>query len=323
MLADQMRPVRSEALWNKSNRTPVLIASGAAIAVIAAADWWTQPYVSLGFLYLFPIMLASGFLPRLALLSLGLLCAALSEAFSSLDPTWRFSRFLFEALALGGCGLFVSELLRNRRLIVEAEQLQRKTQERLHTLVETSPAAMITADQHGIVELANRAAVELIDPPGAVLLGEPIAAFLPGLRNALPMDGRTQFRTSMECHLRRTNGKPVLTEVWFSTFKEQGSSKLAAIIADVSEARKACGGTLISRVALAPPAGAERHSLNSRQLAVLRLVFEGLRNAEIEARLQMTPSMVKNILHQLLLKAEAKNRSQLVRAALERYRHLL
>jgi two-component system, LuxR family, sensor kinase FixL len=307
-----MRSVPSEALWNKSNRTHVLIASGAAIAAIAAADWWTEPYISLGFLYLFPIMLASGFLPRLALLLLGLVCAALSEAFSALDPTWSFSRFLFETLALAGCGLFVSELLRNRRLTVETQHEQRKNQERLHALVETSPAAIVTVDQHGIVELANRAAVELIEPPGAVLLGEPIAAFLPELQNALPMDGRTQFRTSMECHVRRTNGKHIRAEVWFSTFKEQGSSKLAAIIADVSEEQRADATN-----------GAARHSLNDRQLSVLRLVLEGLRNTEIEARLRMTPSAVKNILHQLFSKAGARNRSQLVRVALERYRDLL
>jgi PAS domain S-box-containing protein len=182
----------------------------------------------------------------------------------------------------------------------------------LHALVETSRAAIVTVDQHGIVKLANRAAVELVDPPGAVLLGEPIAAFLPELQNALPTDGRAQFRTSMECHLRRTNGEHLLAEVWFSTFNEQGNLKLAAIIADVSEEQRADDTN-----------GAVRHTLNNRQLAVLRLVFEGLRNTEIEARLQMTPSAVKNTLHQLFSKAEAKNRSQLVRVALERYRDLL
>lgn len=31
--------------------------SAGTILVIAAADWWTPRYVSLGFLYLFPIML--------------------------------------------------------------------------------------------------------------------------------------------------------------------------------------------------------------------------------------------------------------------------
>ena len=60
-----------------------------------------------------------------------------------------------------------------------------------------------------------------------------------------------------------------------------------------------------------------------RQLTILRLVFQGFQNQEIEVRLKMTPSAVKSILQQLFSKADAKNRSQLVRVALERYRDLL
>jgi hypothetical protein len=52
-----------ERIWEPRNRTTVLIASAAAVLAIAVMDWWTKPYFSLGFLYLFPIMLAAGFLP--------------------------------------------------------------------------------------------------------------------------------------------------------------------------------------------------------------------------------------------------------------------
>jgi len=53
-----------ERLWREQSRTPVLTVSGALILIVAAVDWWTKPYVSLGFLYLFPIMFAAAFLPR-------------------------------------------------------------------------------------------------------------------------------------------------------------------------------------------------------------------------------------------------------------------
>jgi hypothetical protein len=43
---------------------------------------------------------------------LGLGCALLAEAFGLPDPSWV--RFGFEALALGGCGLFAAELARDR-----------------------------------------------------------------------------------------------------------------------------------------------------------------------------------------------------------------
>src|ERR1700689_3174832 len=96
---------RLERIWEESNRKPVLVISGAIVVCVAALDWWTRPYVSLGFLYLFPIMLAAGFLPRWAVALLGVSCAILAEVFSSLD--WSYIRLAFETLALAGCGLFV------------------------------------------------------------------------------------------------------------------------------------------------------------------------------------------------------------------------
>src|SRR5580700_2480283 len=105
-----------EQIWEQKNRATVLAASGVAVMAIAALDWWTKPYFSLGFLYLFPIMLAAGFLPRWAIVFLGVACALLSERFSNLDPADAPVRTGFEALALVGSGLFISEVLRNRRL---------------------------------------------------------------------------------------------------------------------------------------------------------------------------------------------------------------
>src|ERR1700691_5495522 len=109
-----------ESIWEARNRTAVLLTSTAIVVAIAALDWWTKPYVSLGFLYLFPIMLASGFLPRSAIALLGVTCAILAELFSAL--TTSFTRLSLEMLALGGCGLFVAELIRNRRMSLEAQE---------------------------------------------------------------------------------------------------------------------------------------------------------------------------------------------------------
>src|ERR1700728_3287976 len=146
---------RLERVWEERNRTPVLLVSGAIILIVALADWWTKPFVAFGVLYLFPIMLAAGFLPRWVIVLLGVGCAVLSEVFSSLERS--AVRLAFETLALAGCGLFVSELLRNRRLTIQG-------QERLKALVETSPAAIVTVDDQGFIELANKAAVEMMSP---------------------------------------------------------------------------------------------------------------------------------------------------------------
>jgi len=296
--------VQFDRVWDQSNRTVVLALSGLIIFVIALVDWWTKPYVSLGFLYLFPIMLMAGFLPRWMVAVLAGGCAVLSDAFSSLERSWI--RFGFETLALAGCGLFVAEMVRNRRLTLEA-------QERLRALVETSPAAIVTVGEQGFIELANRAAADLLIPRDGVLVGTPIAAFLPDLHHALRREEGPQFRASMQCQGHRGDGATFMADVWFSTYKEGPTPKLAAIIADVTE------DTVTS------PAGQSeaRAALNDRETEILRLLVQGLTNKEIAAKLDISESVVKNTMQQLFSKAAVRTRGQLVRVAIEHYRDVL
>lgn len=301
-----------EKVWEERNRTAVLLLSAAIILAVAVVDWWTRPYVSLGFLYLFPIMLVAGFLPRWAVASLGVLAAMLAELFSSLDRS--IIRFGFETLALAGCGLFVAELSRNRRLSLEAHRLSLSAQERLRALVETSLAAIVTVDEHGVIELANQAARELFTPRNGSLLGSPISAFLPELHHALRWEEAPQFRASMQCRAHRGNGEIFIADVWFSTYKEGGTPKLAAIIADVTE-----NSDESAPLDATPPAV----TLNPRELEVLRYLVQGLANKEIAAGMNLSESGVKNTLQQLFTKTGVRTRSQLVRVALEQYRNLL
>src|ERR1017187_9924620 len=297
-----------ERLWRDRNRTPVLAISGTIILLIAAVDWWTKPYVSLGFLYLFPIMFAAAFLPRWMLALLGVTCAVLAEVFSSLKPS--FVRLSFEALALAGCGLFVGELVRNRRRSLES-------QARVKALVETRPAGIANVDQRGLIDLATRAAVELMAPRNGRLIGDPIAPFLPELHPALRWEEAPQFRASMQCRGHRGNGESFTADVWFSTYKEGPVPKLAAIIADVTEDAVTDASN--------PPSSEypERAALNNRETEVLRLLVQGLANKEIAAQMEISESAVKNAIQQLFAKTGVRARSQLVRVALEQYRSIL
>ena len=90
--------------------------------------------------------------------------------------------------------------------------------------------------------------------------------------------------------------------------------KVAAIIAGVNRDR-ATGGS--RSVAAGNP---DRLPLHDRELGVLRLVVQGQANKEIAATMDVSESVVKNILQQLFAKTEVRTRSQLVRVALERYR---
>jgi PAS domain S-box-containing protein len=302
-----------ERLWDERNRSPVLTVSAIIVVAIAAVDWWTKPYVSLGFLYLFPIMLAAAYLPRwvVALLATG--CAWLAEAFSSLEPS--FVRLTFETLALIGCGLFVGELVRNRRHSLES-------QARLKVLVETSPAAIVTVDEKGSIELANQAAIELLAPRNGSLVGVPIAAFLPELHHAIRWEEAPQFRASLQCLGHRGNGESFLANVWFSTYKEGATPKLAAIIADVTEEETAESAAVSGVDAQAIDHRAPA-ALSDRETGVLRLVVQGLANKEIAAGMAISESAVKNTMQQLFAKTGVRTRSQLVRVALEQYRNVL
>jgi two-component system, LuxR family, sensor kinase FixL len=299
---------RLERVWEEGNRTPILLVSGAIIVIVAVADWWTKPFVAFGVLYLFPIMLAAAFLPRWVIALLGAGCAVLSELFSSLDRSPV--RLAFETLALAGCGLFVAELVRNRRLTLEG-------QERLKVLVETSPAAIVTVDDRGFIELANHAAAELMAPRDGKLVGSPIAAFLPELHHALRWEQAPQFRATMQCRGHRGNGESFTADVWFSTYNEGPTPKLAAIIADVTEDSVAANSisTHSDRQ--------ERAALNDREMDVLRFLVQGFANKEIATRMEVSESTVKNALQQLFAKTNVRTRSQLVRVALEQYRDLL
>src|SRR5580704_15664426 len=270
-----------EQIWEQKNRATVLAASGVAVLAIAALDWWTKPYFSLGFLYLFPIMLAAGFLPRWAIVFLGVGCALLSDTFSNLDPSDSTVRLIFETLALCGCALFTSEVLRHRRLSLSS-------QERLRVLVETSPAAIVTIDERGFIEVANRAAAELIAPRDGHLVGHPVAAFLPELHHALRREEGPQFRASMQCRGHRDDGQSFTADVWFSTYKEGDRPKLAAIIGEVTEEAPSLNSGAYAGEQF------DRNSLSSRETEVLRFLVQGLANKEIAARMDISESTIKN-----------------------------
>jgi PAS domain S-box-containing protein len=256
-------------------------------------------------------MLAAGFLPRWGVAALGIVCAYLAETFSYLDPLNGHVRLAVLTLALCGSGLFLSEVIRNQRLGLAAQEWMR-------VLVETSPAAIVIVDGGGMIELYNRAASDLLAPPDGHLTGHSIAEFVPELHRALRREEGPQFRATMQCRGLRGNGESFMASIWFSSYEKGTGPKLAAIIADVSEeqsVQNGSGSTVLDHQVRKP--------LNAREIEVLRLVCQGLANKEIAAKMNISDSAVKNTLQQLFGKTEVRTRGQLVRVALERYRDLL
>jgi len=230
------------SIFAPANRTTLLTVTGLLIAAIAVTDWLTKPYISLGFLYLFPIIIVGGFLSRTQTIVVALVCAVLQEAFSNLPESEAIFRLLLSSAGFIGTGLFVSELLRNRRIVLqhmeelESEiKLRRDAEDQLQVLVESSPAAIVTIDSTGKIHLANHAAQQLLAPGASYLKGQTISAYLPSLQTVVQTQPTRAFRTTLQCKGQRSTGEVFLAGVWFSTYKTISGTRLAAVVVDLSE----------------------------------------------------------------------------------------
>lgn len=231
------------AIYSGTNRKILLIAAILLTGIIAVVDWYTRPFISIGFLYLFPIMLISGAVRRWQIVSASIVCAVLQELYSNLPLDNAIPRLVFSWLGFSGTGLFLFELLRNRRIVllhleeVEDETRHRRdAEEQLQMLVDSSPAAILTVGSAGEILLANEAAKELFSEGGENLRGQAIGKYVPALEKALESGQSRLYRTAIQCRARRADGGPFLAGTWFSTYRAySGGNRLAAIIVDLSE----------------------------------------------------------------------------------------
>jgi len=230
------------SIYAPVNRTRMLVIAYFLIAAIAAVDWWATHYISLGFLYLFPIIVVGGFLSRTSIIGVALLCAILQEAFSNLPENEAVIRLLFSSAGFVGTGLFISEMIRNRRIVLKHSeeledqmQLRQDAEQQLRSLIESSPAAIVTIDSDGKVLLANEAAQQLLAPGASPLQGQPVGSYLPSLQTVLKTESSRTFRTTLQCTGQRSDGEAFLAGVWFSTYGTKAGTRLAAIVVDLSE----------------------------------------------------------------------------------------
>jgi two-component system sensor kinase FixL len=219
----------------------ILTLSVLMIVVIGFADWRIGLDLSLGVLYLLPVMLAATALRTSGVVMLALMCAVLRLTFNT-HPLVVESvlRFAFAFLAYLSAGLFMIALIRNRQLILEhlesikqEQEQRREAEEQLRVLVESSPAGILTLDGKGVVLAANKASDTLF---ASSLRGKSIRDYLPVLADALQLDsGGETFHTAAQCQGRRQNGEIFVAHTWFSTYAAADGPRLAAIVVDASE----------------------------------------------------------------------------------------
>jgi two-component system, LuxR family, sensor kinase FixL len=229
----------------QGSRISILLWAACLIAAIALVDWHFEDNISFGFLYLFPMLMVGGCLPRWQIAGVAALCTGLTEAF---DPfPWVMpvgvSRVILTFAAFFGTGFFGFAAARSRRLAnqhlteIEREaELRRKTEEQLEFLISSSPATIFTLDGSGSVLLANEAAHRLLRVEKGQLQGQPIAPFFPALATVPASKNEApSFHTEMECRGRRQDGDVFLAHVWFSTYQTNPGPRLAAVVFDSSE----------------------------------------------------------------------------------------
>ena len=221
-------------LWLGAGKTRVLAVSLAIIALIAAADRAIGNRASLGLLYMLPMVTAASVLRPWEVIGLALLCSLLRAWFDIPVPKLEaLLRFPFAFASYAGAGLLVIAVSSVRR----EQELRREAETQLRILVESSPAAIVTVDEKGLVLAGNKAADNLLMlPSGQSLKGRPIDRYLPVLMDALQFNsGPEGLRTAAQCQGLRENGEIFLANIWFSSWKEPEGQRLAAIIVDASE----------------------------------------------------------------------------------------
>lgn len=227
-------------------RRPFWSLGGAAslAALIAIVDALVCPNLSLGFLYLLPLLLVAPHLGRRGLLGLSVGFGFLRESFAPFawEPAAE-ERIFATFSAFAGVSLFVNELIRGRRIAVEfsraleeQQTMRVEAEAQLTNFVESSPAAILTVGTDGRILQANQAAHQLFACDGDALTSEAVTRYLPTLHSVLAsgVPSRT-YRTTTESDARRHGGEPFSAEIWFSTFPLPSRLRLAAIVFDTSE----------------------------------------------------------------------------------------
>src|SRR4029453_9250513 len=152
-----MQPLEVFRAYSEANRVQVWIIAALLSLFIALFDWQFLPNISVGFLYIVPILLVAGTLENWVVLILAAIFGVLRELFNpSHEQPGAIARVLVGWGGFALSGLFVSELNQKRRLVTqhlkereEQIKLRLDAERQLQVLIETSPLAILTVNQEG------------------------------------------------------------------------------------------------------------------------------------------------------------------------------
>lgn len=225
-------------------RNVVLACCVLVTGMIAYVDALLVRDVSLGILYLLPLVVLAVLLPGWQVLLYAVLVSLLREEFG--PAAWdqdAVARLSMGLLAFCGTGLLIAEMVRNRHRRAEylkkfeAESaLRKQAEEKTHALLESSPAAMITVGADGRIEMTNQAARRILGLERETGVGEEIGDYFPLLKEYTKFKQSENMPAAMiEGRGVRRDGEMFYAQMWLSLHRSAGGTKLTAIVADASE----------------------------------------------------------------------------------------
>jgi len=213
-----------------------LLYAGALIAIIAVTDWRVELNATLGFLYMFPMLLLGTVLGWWQLILAALFCTFLSDRLDPFPIDMAPARDVLIFLTLAVTGLLSYSLTKSYRREKESVAAQRAAEEQLQFLVESSPAAVLTMTTEGEILLGNPAAHRLLGVSEGALRGKKITRYVPALGSIRSPDETAKiFRTEMQTRGQRESGEVFLADIFFSTYNTPAGPRLSALLVDSSE----------------------------------------------------------------------------------------
>jgi PAS domain S-box-containing protein len=224
--------IRRVLQWNSR---AVLAYGAILVAAIAIADWRVEIDATLGFLYIFPMVLLGTVLGWWQVLFAAAFCTLLSDRLDPFPVDMASARDILIFLTLAITGLLSLNVTKSYRREMESLAARRAAEEQLEFLIESSPAAVLTMTAEGEILLANPAAHRLLGVGENFLPGKRIARYVPALAS-VPVDETSKiFRTEMQTRGQKESGEVFLASVFFSTYATPAGSRLSALIVDASE----------------------------------------------------------------------------------------
>ncbi|MBZ5603047.1 MAG: PAS domain S-box protein [Acidobacteriia bacterium] len=206
------------------------------LGAIAVTDWRVEINATLGFLYIFPMVLLGTVLNWWQVILAALLCTGLSDQLDPFPMDMEVPRDILIMMTLATTGLLSLSVTRSYRREMESVVGRRAAEEQLAFLIESSPAAILTMSAQGEILLANPAAHRLLGVTAGLLPGKSIARYVPALASIPSADETARmFRTEMQTRGQRESGEVFIADVFFSTYSTAQGPRLAALLVDTSE----------------------------------------------------------------------------------------